>query len=156
MILSAGPAALAPVNLTTATTVKPPFVAILNVCDPPSMYCIEFLSNVTAPFPVGPAALSKDAVAKCEREARFCSVENCARPGTKAMADVVSAGAKLPTAGRLPLRMDLNAPARHWHAAGDMLPCAEIALAMHEEHCFTSNAARIPMPSFHARTTMRT
>jgi len=34
------------VNLTTATAVKPPFVVILKVCEPPSISCPVVLSNL--------------------------------------------------------------------------------------------------------------
>jgi len=52
-----------PLNMTTATAVKPPFVAMLNVCAPPSRYWLRARSNVTAPVPLGPAPLVKGAVA---------------------------------------------------------------------------------------------
>jgi len=52
-----------PVNFTTATAVKPPFVAIFNVCEPPSIYCNNALSKGTAPpLPAGPAEISNTAV----------------------------------------------------------------------------------------------
>jgi hypothetical protein len=44
------------VNLTTATIVTPPFVAILKVRAPASRYCDLVLSKLTWPLPFGPPA----------------------------------------------------------------------------------------------------
>ena len=43
-----------PVNRTTATIVKPPFVAILKVRGPASRYCDLVLLKLTCPLPFGP------------------------------------------------------------------------------------------------------
>ena len=52
MILSADPAV--PVKRTTATIVRPPFVAIFKVRAPASRYCDLVRSKVTWPLPCGP------------------------------------------------------------------------------------------------------
>jgi hypothetical protein len=44
------------VNRTTATIVKPPFVAIFNVREPASRYCDFVRSKLTCPLPFGPPA----------------------------------------------------------------------------------------------------
>ena len=44
------------VNLTTATIVTPPFVAIFKVREPASRYCELVLSKLTCPLPFGPPA----------------------------------------------------------------------------------------------------
>jgi hypothetical protein len=46
--------AVSPENRTTATIVRPPFVAIFNVCLPASMYCDLVRSKKTWPLPFGP------------------------------------------------------------------------------------------------------
>jgi hypothetical protein len=43
-----------PVNRTTDTIVRPPFVAIFKVRDPASRYCDFVRSKVTWPLPSGP------------------------------------------------------------------------------------------------------
>jgi hypothetical protein len=43
-----------PVNRTTVTIVKPPFVAILKVRDPAFRNCKFALLKLTCPFPPGP------------------------------------------------------------------------------------------------------
>lgn len=45
------------VGLTTATNVKPPFVVMDKVFDPPSMNCKEVRRKLTCPFPNGPPIL---------------------------------------------------------------------------------------------------
>ena len=45
-----------PVNRTTVTNVRPPFVAILKVRDPASRYCDLVRSKLTCPLPFGPPA----------------------------------------------------------------------------------------------------
>jgi hypothetical protein len=52
IILSNPPAFV--VNRTTATTVRPPFVAILKVRGPASRYCDLVLSKLRWPLPFGP------------------------------------------------------------------------------------------------------
>jgi len=47
-------AATIPVNRTTVTIVKPPFVAILNVRDPASRNCKFARLKLTCPLPFGP------------------------------------------------------------------------------------------------------
>ena len=43
-----------PVNRTTVTIVKPPFVAMLKLRDPASRYCDLLRSKLTWPLPFGP------------------------------------------------------------------------------------------------------
>ena len=75
---------------TTVMAVKPPLVDTLKSCGSPAMNCLMFadVSNVTAPIPaVGPPFGSYPAVGVLYRyHGRFASVENCARPGTRAIA----------------------------------------------------------------------
>lgn len=43
-----------PLNRSTVTIVKPPFVAVLNVRGPASRYCSKARSKLTCPLPFGP------------------------------------------------------------------------------------------------------